>query len=416
MDTHRRNYLAFLWHAVFLSITVTFTEVNTIIPAMILQVGGSALHIGIASSIMIGIPVVSKLAFSSLLSRYEHKKPFLLIGIGMRVLSLAMIAYLLSSQRFFGLAGLLSLIYFLLLLFSSGGALAGLGYIDLVGSSLGSEGRRKFFTSKQLVGSVGMLLSMLVARQIVSTLSYPVNYILLFSLAAFFLATASGGFFTIREQESEVATPMSYAQVLRSLPGILKKDGSFRNYVILSNILSIGTVLTPFFLSLAKESLSFGSDLLGSLLLFQVSGNIASSLVWRRVIKAGGYKAVLWIRIALSVILPAAAILLVSLLSVEAYLVAIFLVGVLTGARAVSDEAVLVELSTRQNRVLYSGIVGTLNLSMVVLPLLLGFLIRAYGYPVVFLLASGCSLFGFLFLRRMSCPVDKRREASQTRE
>ncbi|MFW5712791.1 MAG: hypothetical protein ACOC2R_10010 [Spirochaetota bacterium] len=49
-----RNYFAFLWHAIFLSITITFTEVNSVIPAMILEVGGGEFHIGIVAAIMIG--------------------------------------------------------------------------------------------------------------------------------------------------------------------------------------------------------------------------------------------------------------------------------------------------------------------------------------------------------------------------
>ncbi|MDD4083007.1 MAG: hypothetical protein PHD05_06490, partial [Sphaerochaetaceae bacterium] len=73
-----RNYTGFLWHAIFLSLTTTFTEVNTVIPALILSIGGSSIHVGIVSAIVIGLPVVTKLFFSSFLSSRKMKKPYLL--------------------------------------------------------------------------------------------------------------------------------------------------------------------------------------------------------------------------------------------------------------------------------------------------------------------------------------------------
>ena len=51
------NYFGFLWHAVFLAVTVTFTEINTILPAMVIQVGGSEIHIGIMAAIVVGVPL-----------------------------------------------------------------------------------------------------------------------------------------------------------------------------------------------------------------------------------------------------------------------------------------------------------------------------------------------------------------------
>ena len=52
------NYMAFLWHAALLAITATFIEINTVLPAMIIQIGGNEFHIGIMTSIMIGVPMM----------------------------------------------------------------------------------------------------------------------------------------------------------------------------------------------------------------------------------------------------------------------------------------------------------------------------------------------------------------------
>ncbi|MFW5769264.1 MAG: MFS transporter, partial [Spirochaetota bacterium] len=114
-----RNYIAFLWHAIFLSITLTFTEVNSVVPALILELGGGEIHVGIVTAIMIGVPLVAQLNFAGFLHGKRRKKPFLLAGINLRVLSLAMIAVtLLSAQRLNTLVVIL-LIYAELLIFTT---------------------------------------------------------------------------------------------------------------------------------------------------------------------------------------------------------------------------------------------------------------------------------------------------------
>jgi MFS family permease len=107
-----------------------------------------------------------------------------------------------------------------------------------------------------------------------------------------------------------------------------------------------------------------------------------------------------------SFVLPLAALGIAWFLPMPFYLVLFFFVGAVVSARTVSRDAVTVELSTEENRVLYAGIIGTLNLSIVVVPILLGSLIAALGYPVVFVAASGAALLSLFFLRRLECPVD----------
>jgi hypothetical protein len=123
----RRNYIGFLWHGVFLSITLTFTDVNTVIPAMILRVGGRELHIG--------IPLITKLLFIGFLRGQSRKKPYLLTGIYLRVVSLGLTAVTLANLYRIDNRAVMALIYMELLMFTVSRAFAGISYIDLIGSS-----------------------------------------------------------------------------------------------------------------------------------------------------------------------------------------------------------------------------------------------------------------------------------------
>ncbi len=403
-----RNYLGFLWHAVFLSITITFTEVNTVIPAMILKIGGSELQIGLAGAIMIGVPLIAQLNFSGFLHGRRRKKPWLLLGIYLRVLSLVLIAVTVLSVGRIGIIQALIIIYAELLLFTVSGAFAGVSYLDLIGKSFDTPMRRKFFTRKQIISSAGILVSALITRQILSVTGYPVNYAVLFFVAGGVLLLGSFGFWLIREKkEAAKSETQSYLKTLASLPGLLKADANLRNYLYYLNLAGISISLIPFYISLARLHYDLTPALTGNLMLFQIAGMVASSFIWPRLVKNGGFRILLIIWSGLSVVLPFLALITAWYLPLPFYLALFFVVGGLVSVRGISRDAVTVELSSEENRVLYTGIIGTLNLSTVIFPVLLGTLIGLFGYPVVYTVTAAVSLVSFIFLRRLICPVDQ---------
>ncbi len=407
-----RNYFGFLWHAVFLSITITFTEVNTVIPAMILQIGGSELQIGLAGAIMIGVPLIAQLNFSGFLHGRKRKKPWLLLGIYLRVLSLVLIAVTVLSVGSLGIIQALVIIYAELLLFTVSGAFAGVSYLDLIGKSFDTPMRRLFFTRKQIISSAGILVSALITRQILARTGYPVNYAVLFFAAGGVLLAGSFGFWLIGEKHGEnnggqKSEAQGYLKTLASLPGLLKADPNLRNYLYYLNLAGIHISLIPFYISLARLRYTLTPALTGNLMLFQIAGMVVSSFIWPRLVKTGGFRILLIIWSGLSVVLPVLALVTAWYLPLPFYLALFFLIGGLVSVRSISRDAVTVELSTEENRVLYTGIIGTLNLSTVVFPILLGSFISLFGYPLVYSATAAVSLVSFLFLYRLVCPVDQ---------
>lgn len=401
-----RNYWAFLWHAVFLSITVTFTEINTVIPAMILQVGGGEIHVGIVTAIMIGVPLLTQLNFAGFLHGKPRKKPYLLLGINLRVLSLAAIALTLIAVSRFTVLQALLIIYAELLLFTVSGAFAGLSYVDLVGKSFDREGRRLFFTRKQMISSFGILVSALAARQVLAMMEYPRNYFLLFLAAAVVLLVATGGFWMVHEEPGGAVKGAGYLQTLKSLPGVLKKDPNLRTYLLFVNALGFHVALMPFYVALARQRYFLDPALAGNLLFFQIAGMVGSSLIWPKLVGRAGFKGVLRIWSALGVALPLLALGVSSLLPLSFYLFLFLFSGAADSARKVSQDAVIVELSTEENRILYTGIIGTLNISIAVFPIILGGLISLVGYTPVFLGVAVMAAVSGLLLTRLVCPVD----------
>ena len=407
------NYMAFLWHAILLSITATFIEINTVLPAMIIQIGGNEFHIGIMTTIMIGIPLISKLLFAGFLHSRPVKKPYLILGINFRILALTLIAFTIMNISKFSLVVSLTLIFAELLLFTASGAFAGVAYVDIIGKSFTPEIRRSLFLNKQIIASLGILISAVIVRVILGHFGYPVNYFILYLSAAGALLLASGGFYRLKEPVSpKSGKPQSFITTLSSIPGLIKNDANLKNYIIVSNLLSVGTVLLPFYIAFAKFRYSLDVQLVGNLLLVQISGVIISSFIWKRLTRTYGFKGILYILSGISAVLPILAFLFGSYLPVPAYLIVFFFSGTVISAQKVTAEAVLVEISTDESRALYTGIVGTSNITVALLPLIAGALVSATGFLPLFITAGIFPALGSRYIHRLVCPIDKKDESS----
>lgn len=405
-ENSSRNYTGFLWHAVFLSITLTFTDVNSVMPAMILRVGGKELHIGIVSAIMIGVPLMAKLFFTGFLQGKSKKKPYLLTGIYLRVLSLGLIALTLFNLSRLNGTVLMALIYIELLMFTISGAFAGISYIDLIGKSFNPALRKKFFGRKQIISSAGILISAVTARQLLRVVTFPYNYMVLFATASTILLIATAGFWMIMEKPGPNTKREGYLKTLGRIPAVLRNDPTLRKYLWYLNTVGFHTALIPFYVAYARQSYYLDESVTGNLLLFHIGGSVLASILWPRVLRRSGFKGILKIWSIVAASLPFAAILVGKYLPLPVYLVLFIGTGLSFSAQMITQDSVIVEISNDSSRVLYSGIVGTLSLTIAVFPIVIGGLLRAIGYMPVFFGVGAVSLIGRILVDRMVCPVD----------
>lgn len=124
---------------------MSFTEVNTVMPALVMEAGGSVFAVGALTAIMLGLPLVSQLVFAGFLSTRERKKPFLLLGINLRVAALAAAAFGIAA---FGTdVRVIGVVFLAMTVFALSGAFAGVSYTELVGTLVPTGQRRSFFVS-----------------------------------------------------------------------------------------------------------------------------------------------------------------------------------------------------------------------------------------------------------------------------
>ncbi|MEN8193264.1 MAG: MFS transporter [Bacteroidota bacterium] len=408
MENEKRNFFAFIWHAFWLALAQTFADKNTVLPGLILLAGGSQFEIGLLTSIMIGIPLISQLLFASYLTKKPLKKYFLLFGIYVRVFAFIGVVISLSSLESSSPQLIIYSVFAWMFLFSISGAFAGVSYTDILGKSISGETRKRFFVSRQFLSSIGVLISALVVRFILRQLEYPQNYIIMFSAASALLFIATFGFLMIKERPSEIKKGSeNFIHILKSIPSIIKNDSNLRNLVISVNLLAISFTLIPFYISLVKTNYSLDETTIGNFLLFQIIGMIISNLFWMRITKSKGFKGIFKMTIILYALLPIVALIFSEFIPIEYFGVVFLVVGASISAYKISGESILIEISNENNRPLYSGIYGTFNLTMVIFPLIIGLLLAKLGFYPIFILSSLLTISALFFLKKLKCPVDK---------
>ena len=397
----KRNFKAFIWHAIFLSLAQKFMDINTVIPTMLIQSGGTPVHLGILTAIMVGGNGFMGIFFASFQTHRERKKKYLLTGIYLRVGALLSMGVVLAYAGMLAGSVIIASILILMTIFSFSGAFAGIAYNDILGRAIDKGSRKNFFIVKQTLASVGILASALLARRALQLLSYPRNYSVLFLIAGGLLLTATLGFLVIKENPIEVREQLSWGKRIKLLKDAFVEDKNLRNYLYLMNMVSIGFAIIPFLIAFAKTNFGLTSADTGNFLLLQVSGMIVSTLIYRFTSKGQRYKGILTIFIVSGALLPVLALAFHG--SKVLYFSLFFLSGIVLASRQISLPGILLEISTDENRAIYTGLSGLGSIGVILYPVFAGIVIQYFGYKVIFILTSILILSSFYFSRKVIC-------------
>ena len=182
-STSKHNYRSFLFHAAFLSFAQIFMDIDTVIPSMIVEAGGGAVHVGIMTAIMFGGSSLTQLLFAPFISNYPYKKWFLLLGINSRILSLLGLGIILIFSYQIAGVYIVWILSLLLSIFSLGGAFSNISYTDILGKSVAQSSRKRFFSIKQVISGVILFFASLIARKILIANQYPNSYAIMYFIA-----------------------------------------------------------------------------------------------------------------------------------------------------------------------------------------------------------------------------------------
>jgi len=395
-----RNFVAFLWHAVFLAFAQNFTDIDTIIPAMLVEAGGGAVHVGVMSAMIMAGSGVSQLFFAPFISNRPHKKNYLLAGINARIATLFILGamFVFSGKLPPGL--LLWSIFFFIAIFSLGGAFANISYMDIIGKAINQNHRMAFFSTKQAVTGFFLLFSSLLAKKVLTLNSFPINYAFMFLIGGAALLLASGGFWALKEDEETIFRIDSLGEFFRVLAKELRENNRLVYFLGLINVQGIAVSFLPFVILYAKRTFHTGSGDTGSFLLFKVAGLVIVGLIVLLFAGKTRYKPMLYANAAFSVSLA----FITSLASDPLVLRLIFFIGgIVFSLYYITMNGLLLEISSHHNRAIYTGFLGAGSILPMLFPFFGGWVIKLFGFPPFFLLFALIVSSSFYFIMKIDC-------------
>lgn len=404
------NFASFIWHGIFLSLASNFMDVDTIIPSLLIKAGGTPILLGLLTAIMIGGSSLMQLVFAGYLSSKARKKNPLLLGINIRIFTLFLLAFFLVHFTDLSKTLIIFFIFLFISIFSFSGSFANVSYLDILGKSIKENKRKKFFSVKQVINSLGIFFSALLVREMLKSFPYPVNYGVLFLMAGILLLIASFGFWKIKEISTPVDKKKGYAAFFRLIPKEISKNANLKHYLLIINSLGLGISFLPFLILYAKTSFGLSYTLIGNILLFKTAGMAASSFILYKTSERFEYKKLLKFSLALGTLLPILALLMSGNSLIYQFL--FIFSGIYFAIYKISINGILIEISDNKNRATYAGITGAGSLFPFIFPLIFGVLISLFGYPASFFFVSfiiGTSYFPIKNLRCKALPVLQRR-------
>ena len=396
----RRNYYALLWHALFLALAKNFMDVDTIVPAMMIDAGGTAVHIGLLTAIMLGGSHLSQLFFAPFINNRPMKKGCLLLGINTRIFALACLVFLFFlSSRITG-SFLIIMIFLFISVFSISGGFANIGYTDILGKSVLPDSRKSFLSVKQVIVSTGLFASAYFASRALTLKPYPDNYAFLFVVATVMLTVASAGFWRLKEVKISKQEICKYKDFIRIILHEIRTSKRLKYYLLVVNTQGVSLALMPFLILYAKDVLNATGSDIGNYLIFKVIGGILVGVLLFYHSKKVRYQHLLYLTSILAFIIP----LFILILPGHFFLNLSFLAGgIVFTLHTITASGVLLEVSTNENRALYTGIVGAGSALPVIFPLASSWIINQFGFSMFFILFMFIISFSFYFVFKLDC-------------
>ncbi|PLW96818.1 MAG: MFS transporter [Marinilabiliales bacterium] len=396
----QQNVFALLWHSGFLALAMVFMDVDTIIPAMLVDAGGSAVQIGILTAIMLGGSSFTQLVYAPFISNFNYKKKFLLLGINSRIFSLLGLGIMLYFSSLIDETNIIWMIFILITIFSFGGAFANVSYTDILGKSILQESRKPFFSIRQLITGVILFAAAFFAKKVLTISEYPTNYGYMFFIAFGALLMASLGFWKLKEvipSRLEIKNPNHFFRLIKSE---WKQNQKLKYFLGFINTMGISISLLPFIILYAKDFYQIQNADTGSFLLYKIMGSVATGFILFFLAGKYKYRYLLYGGAVLSLSLPVLTLLSSGILS----FIIIFLIGgVIYTTYTIAMNGVLLEISANENRTLYTGIAGAGNILPALFPLLGGWIIKLYGFLPFFILFMVVILSSLFFIYKINC-------------
>jgi len=304
---------------------------------------------------------------------------------------------------------------------SAGNGVVAVPWQDIIAKSIPSALRGRFFGTMHLTTALATFCVGFLVRWALGPNGpgFPVNYTLLFTLAALLMSISTVGCGILREPiRPALAHPQSLRDLVAGAPHLLRHPG-FRSLTLVS-LLAFGlNFTTPFYIVYATTQLGIPQKTAGMYIVAAVLSGAPLSLIWGYINDHRGPRAVIrgacmlislvpLIALAVPALTTALSSVLPGLRNALPYTFAlVFLAaGAATAPLWMGANNYLFELSGHEQRPRYIALLNTLAAPRTLFPLLTGYVLTLLPYRVVFCLLALLGVIVVIISRRLPLPAN----------
>ena len=379
-------------------IGLSFASATTVLPAFAVYLGAPNAVIGAIPAVMTTGWFLPSLFAAGHTESLTRRLPFVLrYTVWERVpfLLLAAVAFTIADSA--PALALAVVLLSLTALATTGGILMP-AWMDVVGRTIPTELRGRFFAMSNLVAAVGGLAGSFATARILGGVSAPQSYGLCFTIAAGFMAVSWVALALVREPDVlEPAPRRRLGAYLRTMPAVLRRDPNFSWFLAARAFLLLGTMASGFFTAYALKAHAAPPEWVGAFTTTLFAGQLAGTLVLGWIADRVGHRAVM--------VIGAGAMTLANVIGLTATTLSSFSVlfafaGVAQAAATVSNLNVLLEFAPApEERPTYVGLGSTFVAPLAFgAPLTAGFIADARGFETVFVIAVTCGMIGLALM------------------
>jgi MFS family permease len=395
-DNDRRNFIINVVEGGLYVAGATFISVQTVLPSMVKQLGGSNVAVGALSLVAWGGLFLPQLFAARYIETAEWKKPWTVqLGVVQRIIvALIGLIILLVGGENPGLALGLFLVLYAVMHVVLGVVTP--AWFDLVAKVTPRSKRGRLAGLRSSLAGLMGLMCGLMLTWILGAFEVPVNYALAFFLA-FFLQILStivqSRLVELRPSQVDPRKPLK--EYLRQVPHLFRNNPVFRNFLLAMVFLVLATVSVSFFTVHAINEFNADPAVVGRFTMLMVGAQVLSAPAVGYLADRSGNR--------MAIIVAAAALFCASLNALLAptlewfSLVFVFL-GINLGSELMARYNLSIEFAPERNRATYFGLMNAVLAPFYGVGLIGGWLSDLFGYRAVFQLGALCSLTGILIM------------------
>ena len=382
----RHNLLMHFGDGAMYAFAISFISVATVLPVFIQRMGGGAIAIGAVPVLWYLGNSLPQIFLGQQRTNEKFVKPLVLFySVIYRFSFLAAGIFIFFFLEYIPESYSVILVLLFIVIIMVLGSIPGPRWVNLFYKTTPVKLRGRLLAVRQLTGALLGILAGSITIFILSSVSFPQNFAILFFLCFVFMFVSFFFLKRVNEPEEVINEELIISKVKKfeRITNVIKEKKNFRNYLIVDGLLLIGLTSSAFFAVYAIEKFKLSTSYAGSFTIVFMASIVIGNIIFGYMADLFGHK--------INLMIMAAALLLANLSAIVAtnsltFGGVFFFFALAQSIQGISRVAFVVELGEEKERTLYSSLLNSITAPALLFGIFAGIFISIIGYPLVFLL------------------------------